>query len=89
MARVEDMIIGQPKIKDYTIVFQIECPDCKTNFQMVSLIGASARCTGESCPCAFVVNGPAKINPNLATGQIEMDLPLQMVRIGLDGRPIA
>lgn len=81
-------IIGQPRVMDFTSIFQIECPDCKTNFQLVGLVGASAKCPGTACPCAFVVNGPPSIKPDLNTGQMDINLPMQMVRIGPDGRPL-
>lgn len=80
-------IIGQPRVEDYTIIFQVRCP-CGTSFQIPGLIGASAKCPAAECPNAFLVNGPASVVPNMTDGSVQTDLPLAMMRLGPDGRPL-
>jgi len=41
-------IIGQPKVTDFFITIQIECP-CKTSFMLVGAVGATRPCQNPAC----------------------------------------
>jgi len=49
-------IIGQPKVSDFFLTIQIDCP-CKTTFMLVGSVGAVRPCTNPQCDRVYRLSG--------------------------------